>query len=294
MRKMLSERLSPVKYPTRLEYKKTSITFINQTIRIISDLILDNRMMTKDPWSYSDSIVSNEVCKEFYLQVGEEPDELGTIYDNENLVDLLNSAKDGAFLDLVDLVYQVHYDTLSAPTQDPVYLDYIDKQNEILKRNGMGYSVIEGHLVQIGEEQVLNNITKPCFRLLHDFGYTNASDYLLDAYTRFRDGDTEAAILDAYKALESVVNGIIEHHMIKTKGSKMSNKIEGLVEKGILPSYEQSAMNSLVQLINSSGNIRNNTAAHAQNQNRVTDDLFEYMINSVTSTIIFIVKSAHR
>ena len=291
---MLSERLSPIKYPTRLEYKKTSITFINQTIRIISDLIIDKRMMMNGSLFDSDMTVSNEVCKEFYLQVGEAPDEIGVVYSNEDLIGLLHSAKDGAFLDIVDLVYQVHYDTLLVPTQDTVYLDYIDKQNEIFKRNGIGYSVIGGHLVQIGEDQVLNNITKPCFRLLYDFGFRDASDYLLDAYARFRDGDTEAAILDAYKALESVINGTIEQNNIVVKGSKMSNKIEGLIKNGIIPSYEQSAMNSLVQLINSSGSIRNNTAAHAQNQNNVTDELFEYLINSVTSTIIFIVKSAHR
>lgn len=294
MRIMLSERLNPIKYPTKLEYRKTNQTFMNQSIRIVSDLLLDTHMQERDMYPKPNISIPNEVCKEFYLQVGEIPDELGKEYTGEDLIDLLYSAKDEAFLDILDLIYQIHFDHLLAPEYDLVYKEYVEKQNEIFKRNGLGYTLINGHFVQIGEEHILNNITKPCFKILHEFGYYDSSEYLINAYSRFKDGDTDGAILEAHKALESILNGIIQQFNIVVKGSKISNKIEALIEKGIIPTYEQSSMNALVQLINSSGVVRNNTVAHAQNQNNATDDLFEYVVNSVASTIIFLVKSAHR
>lgn len=287
MHQLLSQRLNPIKYPDVLEYHKTSQCFINQTIRIVSDMLIDSRITT----GYMESSVSDQVCREFFLQTGTEPDAIGTCYGVNNLMKLFHTTKNDVFLDILDLTYQVMYDCLYH-TQNPYYNHYVDLQNEIFKRNGIGYRLIEGCLIPIFEEVIHENVTVPTFRLLRDLGYEDASRYLVSAYDRFYHSDNGGAIIEATNALESTINQIMDEHNIEPKGSKNSHKIEALVAAGILPAFENTPVQSLINVINAAHNVRNNTSAHGNGNQNIPDEFFIFVVNSVSSTILFLVSLA--
>lgn len=208
-----------------------------------------------------------------------------------NLTDYFMSFNDERFIELLEnasnVLYERGYD----------YSRFEKNINIIMRKNGVGFKCIKGSFYPSEEQKMFAEIIKPCFDILVDTGFKNADNLLKQSFQCYRDGDNKNAIHHSCMALDSVIDQIMDESSIQKPKSKndYQAKINLIVEKGLISHYLFGEdVKCLYRLIHVPVSIRNDEpdVAHGSAiSNETNDEIVSYVIDSVCSTILFIIRS---
>lgn len=204
-------------------------------------------------------------------------------------------------LDLIELSIR-----LIEPFQEDVYYNFsrysvtldakgaIEELNNRFRENGIGYEFVEGVLIRKDSEFLHEEATKPALHLLQQEGFEGALDEFLEAHDHFRKGEHKACIVSASNAFESTMKNICAKRGWEIKGSGTSSQlISALVENGLIPSYLDTHVNSLRNMLAGLSNVRNKKAGHGQGEeaNPVPEHFVNYTLHLCATNIVFLIES---
>lgn len=286
---LLSNRLFPKRPGKKWEYLRTTKQFENQSISNLMNFFSEG--YPKNSETHPNTI-ANSVCKRFNINSGDFAELPNSKYNLDDLYELLKLCSNLPFLDVLELC---NYELFSIPSCSALetYKNYVSDQNEIFKQNGIGYRVINGRFIPITDKGITDSIIEPVFESLFYSGFTSAHDELTKSFDYLCDGDYESAIMAASKSLECTIDQIIKNEALNVRSeSKIRSKIMTLSQKGIIPSYNESVLNNLISLLESSNIIRNKFVAHGTiDAPPISDEMVEYVIHTTSTNILFIVRS---
>lgn len=170
----------------------------------------------------------------------------------------------------------------------------IDDLNKRFKENGMGYEFSEGILMRKDSELLHEEATKPALHLLQQEGFEGALDEFLEAHDHFKKGEHKACIVSASNAFESTMKTICVKRGWEVKGSGTSSQlINTLVENEFIPSYLDTHVNSLRNMLAGISNVRNKKAGHGQGEeaNPVQEHFVNYTLHLCASNIVFLIET---
>lgn len=286
---LLSNRLFPRRPNKEWEYRKTTKQFENQSISNLMNFFSEGYPKNSET---RPNAIANRVCKEFNIVFGDFAEPPDSKYDLNDLYDLLKSCSNIPFLDVLESCNHELFSNPSCNTLE-AYKNYISNQNEIFKQNGMGYKVIDGRFIPLFDKGITDSILEPLFESLFYNGFTSTHEELTKSFEYLCGGDYEPAIMAASKSFECTIDQIIKNEALEVKSeSKIRSKIMALSQKGIIQSYNESVLNNLISLLESSNTIRNKFVAHGTvDASPISDEMVEYVIHTTSANILFIVRS---
>ena len=281
----LSKRLNPD--GIGLSYPNTTRKLKNQIITIIMDCI-------ESLSSIGSGRASLEFADDYYHELCRV---IGTdIYEREYGPDLFNlkihldKMNGEQFLDALDVFVQMVYLDEYVGGRIDIALLFKDI-NDVLKNNGIDLKVIDGKCWRISDPMIQCEVISPAFEELKRFGFTNAQQDLIEAFDHFKGGNNPMAILSANKALKSTIAYLLERFDLHPSKDKMASKIEVLIHNGILPSWYESSLTSLVKVLQVTSIIRNRNGGHGTSDETAVEDCYvQYAIDSAASAILFLVR----
>jgi AbiJ N-terminal domain 4 len=159
-------------------------------------------------------------------------------------------------LDVVDLTFKAvqtlegnnqfkHY---SEPLISPA--DAIEELNQRFKQHGIGYQFESGVLIRIDTQLIHNEIIKPTLQLLNSKAYKGANEEFLKAHEHYKHDRYQECLVDALKALESVIKSICNSKGWAYQTTDSTKKLLDIIfEKGLLPAFMQSEFSALRGLL---------------------------------------------
>jgi hypothetical protein len=276
MYRLLSSR---EKKPLPIQYETVSDKCRNQFIALIYCVIRDMRLEGV-----------HEFCDTLRLNMGLSPISPNTFRGWDEVKSIADSLNDEQFKDFIDLLCQMFTD-LHNDNRKFYYEEFIEDVDIILKENGLGYKVLDGHLVKYMDSEEYDRILEPTFEILSNEGFEVSREHLLRSFESFKLGNNSGALVDATKALESTIDILADRMKIRIeKKSGMNAKINALIEKGLFSSYNEAFLNALVKLLSEAA-ARNNEGAHAKTgKHDVDDQVVQYALNQTMSSILFLVR----
>lgn len=170
----------------------------------------------------------------------------------------------------------------------------IEDLNNRFRENGMGYEFAEGVLMRKDSELLHEEATKPALHLLQQEDFEGALDEFLEAHDHFRRGEYKACIVSASNAFESTMKTICAKRGWEVKGSGTSSQlISALVENEFIPSYLDTHINSLRNMLAGLSNVRNKKAGHGQGEeaNPVPEHFVNYTLHLCATNIVFLIEA---
>ncbi|WP_248745171.1 STM4504/CBY_0614 family protein [Pseudomonas sp. MWU12-2037] len=164
--------------------------------------------------------------------------------------------------------------------------------NERFKEAGLGYELIDGRIVRIDSQLLHSEIVKPAIGFLNADEFEGARDEFLGAYEHYRHGNHEEALVDALKSFESTMKVILTANG-KTYGSgdTASKLILACTGAGLVPSYNESHLTSLVNVLTSGiPTLRNKNGGHGQGEaiRTVEPEIVAYGLHLTASAIVML------
>ncbi|MDI3235950.1 hypothetical protein QK289_13115 [Exiguobacterium antarcticum] len=223
---------------------------------------------------------------------------------------LLRSSKSDFLLtlDLIELISRhvsIFYDETVSENLNTAF-------NEIFRKNGIGYEIINGTLISKDNEVVHSEIVKPSLQYLSQPEYAGANEELLQAFSDFKEGQFKNAIINANKAFESTLKIIIEKNewqpikfipRAKRKPNTESPKtelekavasdlIETLTQNIKTESFQRNALMGMSNTLQSLASLRN-TVGHGQGAvvSEVDIRRCEFAIHTAATNILFLVRT---
>ena len=178
-----------------------------------------------------------------------------------------------------------------------VSLDFegaVEDLNNRFRENGMGYEFLDGILMRKDSELLHEEATKPALYLLQQEGFEGALDEFLEAHDHFRRGEFKACIVSASNSFESTMKTICAKQQWEVKGSGTSSQlISTLVENEFIPSYLDTHVNSLRNMLAGISNVRNKKAGHGQGEeaNQVPEHFVNYTLHLCATNIVFLIET---
>jgi AbiJ N-terminal domain 4 len=205
-------------------------------------------------------------------------------------------------LDLIELTFHAvqaiasvyNFHQYSQPKISP--LQAIEDLNQRFKQHGVGYQFESGQIIKIDSQLIHSEIIKPVLQLLRATEYKGANEEFLKAFEHYKHDRFQECLVDALKALESVIKSIC-----KTKGwaYQASDSIKKLIEiifdKELLPAFMQSEFTALRGLLQSSTSVvRNKLGGHGQGVEQLSVPSYwaRYALNTAASNILLLVEAA--
>ena len=209
---------------------------------------------------------------------------------------------DDKVLDVVDLTFRVLQTTInkyqfkqnSFPKISPS--DAIEDLNQRFKQHGIGYQFESGTLIRIDTQLIHNEIIKPVLQLLSSSTYKGANEEFLKAHEHYKHNRFQECLVDALKALESVIKSICD---AKGWAYQTSDSIKKLLEiifdKELLPAFLQSEFSALRGLLEGGTSVvRNKLGGHGQGAEQINVPGYwaRYALNTAASNILLLVEAA--
>lgn len=174
----------------------------------------------------------------------------------------------------------------------------ISELNQRFQENAIGYQYQSGQIVRMDSQYLHVEAVESAVSLLHDEGFTGASDEFTEAHKHYREGNNKAAIASALNAFESAMKTICDIRGWEYDAQKAtaSALIKTLFDNNLVPSEMQSHFTGLRTTLESGvPAIRNKFAGHGQGSEpvEVPDYLASYALNLTASSIVFLVE-AHK
>jgi hypothetical protein len=172
----------------------------------------------------------------------------------------------------------------------------VDELNQRFKQHGVGYQFESNEIIKVDNQIVHSEIIKPVLQLLRANEYKGANEEFLKAFEHYKHDRFQECLVDALKALESVIKSIC-----KTKGwaYQASDSIKKLIEiifdKELLPAFMQSEFTALRGLLESGTSVvRNKLGGHGQGAEQLSVPAYwaRYALNTAASNILLLVEAA--
>ena len=218
---------------------------------------------------------------------------------------LLNTKKVEECLDFVDLGFRLIWKMAAGYSdQQGVYAkeqeeceQAIQELNHRLREHSLGYQFEEGRITRVDSQFIHAEIIKPALSLLHDIGFTGASEEFLQAHEHYRAKRYPEAIAGALKGFESTMKGICDVRKWKYQaGTTANGLIAVLFSKELIPSSLTSQFSGLRSLLESGlPTIRNQQGGHGQGKDPVAipSHLAAYALHLAASNIVMLLE-AHK
>ena len=197
-------------------------------------------------------------------------------------------------------VIETSFDAIDLPVRKSPHIhnpseladNAIKELNARFLEHRVGYQFSDGQIIRIDSELIHSEVTTPSLRILNQDKYAGAQAEFLKAHEYYRRGYTEGALIECYKAFESLMKAICEKRGWEyDKKASAKNLIKTCLDNGLIPSFWQTHITSLQSLLESSiPPARNNLAAHGDGSSPTTvpQYLAAYMLHMTASTIVFL------
>ena len=298
---LFSQRNSEKKNLDVYEYENFSQAFRNQVFFIISDFI----SLYKDNYQNSPRIIYTDIYDIYIRQKGiKELINYGRNNSVEYEIEIFISQSEATdFIDFIDLVFQCidkhlrnqsfHGYSSAHEGENEQADNAIKELNYRFRQHGLGYEFLDGQLIKKSNELIHQEIVKPALVLLHNKKFKGAEDEFLKAFEDYKNGNNKDALMNAQRAFESTLKCICKEKKIKYKEDETSRPlIKHLIDRGVFPSYQDSYMNNLEQVLSGGlPTVRNKEAGHGQGDEIKTVDntLVEYAIHLAATNIVYLV-----
>ena len=174
--------------------------------------------------------------------------------------------------------------------------DAIEELNQRFKQHGVGYQFESGQIIRIDSQLAHVEIMKPALQLLRSKAYKGANEEFLKAHEHYRHNRYQECLVDALKALESVLKSICDAKSWSYQVSDSTKKLLDIVfEKGLLPAFMQSEFSAMRGLLEGGTMVvRNKLGGHGQGsaQLNVPSYWARYALNTAASNMLLLVEAA--
>lgn len=227
------------------------------------------------------------------LGTGYDSDARNAIYhclQNENDLDIV--------FDLLEISLRVmeglSYDYRTMEGVQISQQEAIEQVNDRLRENGIGFYFENGKFVKIDDEHTHSEAIKPALELLRKSMYVGANAEFGKAFGFYKDGDYENSMVEATKALESVLKAICTKRQWHfDPNSTVKKLIDVVLKANLVPTYLQQNFTSLVSLMESAATPRNKAAGHGQGATiRKVPQYFAQFALNMTATVIVLLAKA--
>lgn len=188
------------------------------------------------------------------------------------------------------------YDYFNSSNFDYIVNKSIEELNIRFREHSVGYFYNNDKIIRIDSQFIHDSVVKPSLVVLHGKLYSNAEAEFLSAHTHYRDGKHREALVDCYKAFESVMKIICTKRKWEFDANKSANHlVDVLMKNGLIPSYWQNHFNSLRTILETAiPTPRNKTAGHGAGAALMPTppaDLVAYVLHMTAATILFLTES---
>jgi AbiJ N-terminal domain 4 len=172
----------------------------------------------------------------------------------------------------------------------------IEELNQRFKQHGIGYQYESGAIIRIDTQLIHNEIIKPALQLLTSKAYKGANEEFLKAHEHYKHDRYQECLVDALKALESVLKSICNSKGWAYQTTDSTKKLLDIIfEKGLLPAFMQSEFSALRGLLEGGTSVvRNKLGGHGQGTElkNVPGYWARYALNTAASNILLLVEAA--
>jgi AbiJ N-terminal domain 4 len=214
----------------------------------------------------------------------------------------LELKNDDKVLDVVDLAFRVLQSTInkyqfkqnSFPKISPS--DAIEDLNQRFKQHGIGYQFESGTIIRVDTQLIHNEVIKPALQLLSSSAYKGANEEFLKAHEHYKHDRYQECLVDALKALESVIKSICDAKGWTYKTSDSIKNLLGIIfDNELLPAFMESEFSALRGLLEGGTSVvRNKLGGHGQGAEQISVPGYwaRYALNTAASNILLLVEAA--
>jgi hypothetical protein len=210
--------------------------------------------------------------------------------DTDKILDVV----DLAFSTVLDIEGNNQFEQNSNPKISPA--DAVDELNQRFKQHGIGYQFESGTLIRIDTQLIHNEIIKPVLQLLNSSVYKGANEEFLKAHEHYKHDRYQECLVDALKALESVIKSICDSKGWTYQASdSIKNLLKIIFDKELLPAFMESEFSALRGLLEGGTSVvRNRLGGHGQGTElkNVPSYWARYALNTAASNILLLVEAA--
>lgn len=175
--------------------------------------------------------------------------------------------------------------------------DCIEELNTRFKEHGVGYAFVNDEIIRMDSEVMHTEVVTPVVHFLNAPGFEGPQEEFFTAHAHYRHGLYKEAITAANKAFESSMKVICEQKGWEYKKGDTARKLIMIcIDRGLFPSYYQSHLSALSNLLESGvPAIRNNEGGHGQGVEvkTVEPHIVSYTLHMTASAILLLVNSAN-
>jgi len=163
------------------------------------------------------------------------------------------------------------------------------------REHGVGYQFVDDEIVRVDSEFLHVEAVKPALTLLHTRDHAGAQQEFLAAYEHYRHGRAKEALVEALKALESVMKVICAKHVwAHDPNAPCSALIKVLFDHDLIPPFWAGHFSALRSTLEAGvPTARNRVAGHGQGADvvEVPPHIVGYVLHMAASAIVFLVEA---
>lgn len=205
-----------------------------------------------------------------------------------------------AILDVIHIMFFfIEEAQIAAVEHDPyIRIPYsadeaINDLNTRFKENGVGYQFTNGKIIRLDNELLHQETVITSLQLLSDTDYLNANDEYIKAHEHYRFKRNQECLNECLKAFESTMKIICtKNNWVYKETDTAKPLINLLLTKNFMPSYNESYLSALRQLLESNiPTIRNKNSGHGAGIKKVNvpDHLANFILYVTGATIKLLV-----
>ncbi len=173
--------------------------------------------------------------------------------------------------------------------------DAIQELNFRFKEARLGYRYENGQIIQIDNDLLHAEVTKPALQLLSDPRFKGAEEEFREAHEHYRVHKYEDCITNALKAFESTLKTICDlKEWEYSKKSTASNLLKIVFREKLVPDYLDNSFTQLAATLQSGlPKVRNEAGGHGQGTGlRETPDyIAAYALHLAAAKIVLLVRA---
>jgi len=207
-------------------------------------------------------------------------------------------------LDAVEISFRVidkmtrTFQYLGRPNADQIATNAINELNVRFREHSVGYAWESGEIVRINSQFIHAEVVKPALRLLARKEFAGAQQEFLEAHDHYRKGLHKEAMAGALKSLESVLKSVCDTRGWTYDKNRATAKhlIAICFEKGLVPSFWESAMGNLRALLESGvPTARNRLGGHGQGSVPVEapGHVAAFVLHMTAAAIVFLGQASY-
>lgn len=205
-------------------------------------------------------------------------------------------------LDIVELIFECmsvfEEACLKKSNVQYPFSDAIKDLNHRFRENGIGYQYENNLIVRIDNQLMHKEVIKPSLNFLSEEKFKNANEEYLSAFNHYRSCRFGESLNECLKSFESTLKIICNNKGWEIEETDTARKlIRTVLQNGLIPSYFESELQALRQLLESSiPTIRNKNSGHGQGSTKIKipEHLVSYMLCMTGATIKFLIESNER